>query len=147
MTLLQVVSHFLSPNFNGKCLFWVIIIIIFQSQIFIFKLVPGERPLHGYPLLMNHFLKVYLLSLYINAYSVLQKPWQPAFLLDTHISSARYFCFTKPQKTILFFFCKTISSVAWICTWFVSSGYFTITADFFKICGEHWAKKPSNLEK
>ena len=35
------------------------------------------------------------------------------------------------------FFWKTILSVAWICAWFGSAGYFTILADYFKICGEH----------
>ena len=39
----------------------------------------------------------------------------------------------------LFFFCKTISSEAWIWAWFGSTGYFTILADYFKICGKHWS--------
>ena len=41
------------------------------------------------------------------------------------------------RKWFSFFFCKTILSVAWICAWFGSAGYFTILADYFKICGEH----------
>ena len=38
-----------------------------------------------------------------------------------------------------FFFCKTISSEAWMWAWFGSTGYFTILADDFKICGKHWS--------
>ena len=57
------------------------------------------------------------------------------FFLAIHVSSAGYFCQTKPQKMILFF-CKTISSIAWICAQFGSTGYFAILADYFKICGD-----------